>query len=125
VAVAAAAGAALLSAPVTSDTIDRMAGGGRLQPAQGPPKGGHHQEQETSPPSRTQETLEDIRKALLVLSTARYGRNGDLDTVALDEALDEGHTAVRRLRFARLRPVRAAEALAKSAATLGSMVWSR
>jgi len=60
-----------------------------------------------------------------VFSAARYSRNGHLDTVALDQALDDGHTALRRLRFATLRPVRAAEALVKSAAALGSMVWSR
>jgi hypothetical protein len=122
---------ALLSSPITSDTIARTAGGGRLQPAPGPPKlhakaeGGHHQEDEPPLRGRAQETLEDIRKALLVFSTARYGRNGSLDTDALDQALGDGHAALKRLRFAKLRPVRAAEALVKSAAGLGSMVWSR
>jgi hypothetical protein len=102
----------LLSAPITSDAIDRLAGGG-------------HQEHESAPGGRAGETLEEIRKELIVFSAARYSRNGHLDTAALDQALDDGHTALRRLRFATLRPVRAAEALVKSAATLGSMVWSR
>lgn len=108
---------ALLSAPVTSDTIDRQRANGNPGIAA---NAGNR-----SPGGRAGETLEDIRKALLVFSTARYARNSHLDNVALDQALDDGHTAVRRLRFAMLRPVRAAEALAKSAATVGSMVWSR
>ena len=69
--------------------------------------------------------LEGIRESLRVFSAARYGRNGNLNAELLDQALEEGGNALRRLRVAALWPVRTAGAPAKSAAALGSMVWSR
>jgi len=77
------------------------------------------------PGPRTQAMLEDIRASLHVFNAVRYSRNGHVDTTALDAALDNGATAIRRLRFAKRWPVRTAGALAKSAAGLGGMVWSR
>ena len=77
------------------------------------------------PDARAQATLEDIRDSLHVFNAARYGRNGDLDAGALDIALDNGTSAIRRLRFTKLWPMRTAGTLAKSAAGLGDMVWRR
>ena len=53
------------------------------------------------------------RVAWLVLRAARYGRNGQLDTTALDAALENGTEALKKLRIAKLWPMRAAGALAR------------
>ena len=98
-----------LSAPITADAIDRY----RATDHAGQSNG------------RSQQMLEGIRESLRVFSAARYGRNGNLNAELLDQALEEGGNALRRLRVAALWPVRTAGALAKSAAALGSMVWSR
>jgi hypothetical protein len=68
--------------------------------------------------ARTQAILNDLHDSLRVLSTARYGRNGHLDTTALDTALDNSIDAMRRLRRAKMWPVRTAETIVKSAAEL-------
>jgi hypothetical protein len=70
-------------------------------------------------------TLAEIRNSLGLFSAARYGRNGHLETGALDAALDEGTGAIRRLRIARRWPARTATALVRTAATLGGTVWPR
>jgi hypothetical protein len=98
-----------LSAPITADAIDRY----RAMDHAGLSNG------------RSQQMLEPIRESLRVFSTARYGRNGNLNAELLDQALEDGGNALRRLRVAALWPVRTVGALAKSAAALGSMVWSR
>jgi hypothetical protein len=77
----------------------------------------------TSP--RTQLLLADLQESMVVLRAARYGRNGQLDTTALDAALENGTSALKKLRVAKLWPMRTAGALAKSAADVGGMVWSR
>jgi hypothetical protein len=100
---------ALISAPTTADAIARPL-------ANGNGKG---------PGPRTQAMLEEIRASLRVFNAVRYSRNGHVDTTGLDAALDNGATAIRRLRFAKRWPVRTAGALAKSAAGLGDLVWSR
>jgi hypothetical protein len=75
--------------------------------------------------ARTQMLLADLSEAMVVLRAARYGRNGQLDTTALDAALESGTDALKKLRVAKLWPMRAAGALAKSAADVGGLVWSR
>jgi len=79
----------------------------------------------TVPSPRTQLLLADLQESMVVLRAARYGRNGQLDTTALDAALENGTNALKKLRVAKLWPMRTAGALAKSAADVGSMVWSR
>jgi hypothetical protein len=75
--------------------------------------------------ARTQMLLANLSEAMVVLRAARYGRDGQLDAAALDAALESGTEALKKLRVAKLWPVRAAGALAKSAADVGGMVWSR
>lgn len=99
----------LVSAPITSDAIDRY----RIN------------ENGRAPSGRTQAMLEDLGESFRSLSAARYGRNGNLDTAVLDRALENGRAALRRLRLATLWPMRAADTLARSAATLVSLVWTR
>jgi hypothetical protein len=77
------------------------------------------------PGARTELVLTELQESLATLRAARYGRNGQLDTAALDAALERGTDAVKRLRVAHFWPVRTAGALARSAADVGSMVWSR
>ena len=98
---------ALISAPTTADAIARqLAIGNGSDP-------------------RTQAMLEEIRDSLQAFNAPRYGRNGHLEATALDETLDTGTSAIRRLRFSKLWPMRMAAGVAKSAAGLGGMVWSR
>jgi hypothetical protein len=100
---------ALVFAPTTPDAIDRLRTAGN----------GHRQT------AATQEGLDRIRESLLVLNAARYGRHGSLDTGELDRTLDTGSHALRRLRRARLWPVRAAQRLAQIPAALGIGAWGR
>ena len=58
------------------------------------------------PGPRTRAMLEQLSRALTVLSAGSYGRNGKLDDEALNEALSEGTRAVRRLRVLALWPGR-------------------
>jgi hypothetical protein len=98
---------ALISAPTGEDAIANWLAGGN------------------GPDPRARAMLEELRGALHALSTACYSRSGDVDTTALDTALENGTRAIRRLRFTRRWPMSAAARLAKSAAGLGGMVWSR
>jgi hypothetical protein len=77
------------------------------------------------PGPRTELLLIELQESLVALRAARYGRNGQIDTTALDAALDQGTGALKRLRVAHFWPVRTAGALARSAADVGGMVWSR
>ena len=79
----------------------------------------------TGPSPRTQAVLADLGESLVAFRAARYGRAGRLDSTALDAALEHGTAAVRKLRVAKRWPMRTAGALARSAADVGSMVWSR
>jgi hypothetical protein len=100
---------AVVSTPTTPDAIGRVLSNGNG----------------SALPARTQAVLGGIQQSLRALGAARYGRNGHLDTTALDLALDEGIDLVRRLRVANLWPMRTADAVARSAADVGAMVWSR
>jgi len=100
---------ALVSAATTSATIARA-----LAHANG-----------NRPNARTELLLTDLQESLVVFRAARYGRNGELDTAALDAALERSTDALKKLRVAHLWPVRTAGALARSAADVGGMVWSR
>jgi hypothetical protein len=68
------------------------------------------------------EVLDPIREALAGLNAVRYGRNGSVDALELDQTLDRGASALRRLRVTQLWRGRAAGALAKSAAAIG-IAW--
>ena len=98
---------ALVSAPITAEAIDRLRAAGNRN----------------RPPGASQDVLDQIREALAALNGVRYGRNGGVDVQELDRTLDNGSSALRRLRVARLWPARAAGALAKSAAIFGMGAW--
>ena len=99
----------VVSAPITSDAIERYRVNGNGQ----------------VPNGRTQAAIDDLGESLLTFSAVRYGRNGNVDPATLDRALENGRTALQRLRRATLWPMRAAGALARSAGALGSSVWTR
>ena len=90
----------VVSAPVTSDAVERYGIKGNVM-------------------------LADLGKSLVAFTTVRYGRNGDIDAAGLNRALENGRTALQRLRLATLWPMRAAGALAQSAGTLRSSMWTR
>ena len=92
----------LVSAPTTADAIARQLANG------------------TAPEPRTRMALDEIRESLIVFNAAHYRRNGQLDVTALDAALDQGETALRRMRFSARWPVRTADALAKSVGRRGA-----
>jgi hypothetical protein len=100
---------ALVSASITADAIDRLrvAGNGGRSPDAG------------------LDVLDQIREALIALNTVRYGRVGRVDAQALDRTLDNGCSALRRWRVARLWPARAAAVLPKAATLFGTGVWRR
>ena len=77
------------------------------------------------PNPRTEVLLGDLQESLVAFRAARYGRGGQLDTASLDAALEQGTEALKKLRTASRWPARAAGALAKTAADVGGMVWSR
>jgi hypothetical protein len=56
--------------------------------------------------ARTEELLKRFEESLAVLSTARYGRNATLQSSALDSAFENGVEALRKLRVARMWPMR-------------------
>jgi hypothetical protein len=66
--------------------------------------------------ARAGATLKQLGDALQVFSAARYGRNGQVDSAALDSALNEASGAVRRLRVTTLWPVRRVQSIARSLA---------
>ena len=43
--------------------------------------------------------IADLGKSLFAFSTLRYGRNGNVDTPALNRALENSHAAIQRLRL--------------------------
>jgi hypothetical protein len=53
---------------------------------------------ETEVPIRTRPALETLRNAMQVFNTAAYGKSAQLDTLALDRALDASVDAVKQLR---------------------------
>ena len=59
------------------------------------------------PGVRTEGAIREVQQALRVFATARYARDARLDETALDQALETGAGAVRRLVFMKLvhRPV--------------------
>ncbi len=100
---------ALISTSTTSGTIART-----LEDANG-----------RRPSPRAELLLNDLQESLNTFRAARYGRNGQLDTAALDAAFEQGVSALKKLRVANLWPVRTAGAVARTAADVGGMVWSR
>lgn len=97
----------LVSAATTADAIARQLATGEAR----------------TPEVRT--ALEQIRDSLRVFNAAHYSRNGHLDTTALDAALADGTSALRRLRVSTRWPVRAADALSPSTSRRRVAMWSR
>jgi hypothetical protein len=87
---------ALLSAPITPRAVAEQLG------------------RNGSSGGRAHVSLKQLGDALQVFSAARYGRNGQVDAAALDAALDEGSSAVRRLHVNTLWPVRTVQSIARS-----------
>jgi hypothetical protein len=70
--------------------------------------------------------LEEIHQGLSVFSATRYSRGATLDTAALDTALDNGASAIRRLRRMTLGRKHPTVPLAKAAAAaVAGAVWLR
>lgn len=74
---------------------------------------------------RLRDALEDMAAPLHVFGTALYSRSGELDTDALDSALDRGMRGLDRVRSAQRWPARAADALVRRAAALREATWAR
>jgi hypothetical protein len=98
---------ALVSAPTTAEAIERLRASGN-----GGPQG-----------RANHDLLDPIRDALIGLNAVRYGRNGSVDVLQLDQTLDKGANAVRRLRIRRQWRARIGSALAKSRAAVGPGAW--
>jgi hypothetical protein len=99
----------LISAPVTERTLSS-----RLAAASsGRALGGD-----------SQTVIEGIRQALETFSAASYTRDAVLDRAALDEALQRGMTAVRRLRLFTLWPPWISRTLLKRYSPLEDITWS-
>ena len=100
----------LISTPTTAEAISSA-----LRKAHG-----------TGPNSRTQAILISLQGSLRLFTAARYGRNGHLDAMALNTALDSGAEAMRRLRVVSLWPMRLVGCVfLKPVAEAGETVWSR
>jgi hypothetical protein len=56
--------------------------------------------------ARTEELLKEFEESLTVLSAARYGRSATLQSSALDSAFENGVEALKKLRVARMWPMR-------------------
>jgi hypothetical protein len=99
---------AIVSASITAEAIDRLRTSGN----------GHR------PAGADQDALDRIQEALMALNVVRYGRESAVDAHALDQVVDAGGKALRRLRTARLWPSRAAGAVTQSA-TVFIESWRR
>jgi hypothetical protein len=89
-------GRAILSAPTTPRAVAEQLG------------------RNGSSPASTHVSLRKLGEALQVFSVARYGRDSQIDGAALDSALDDGSSAVRRLHVNALWPVRRVQSIARS-----------
>jgi hypothetical protein len=87
-----------VSAPTTGQAFDSRARSGNGQ----------------RPDAASGPLLDSIGQAIGEFTAARYTTNGPLDIKALDEAFEAGSQALRRLRLAKLWPVRTAALLARS-----------
>jgi len=56
--------------------------------------------------ARTEELLKQFEESLAVLSSARYGRNATVPSSELDSAFENGVEALKKLRVARMWPMR-------------------
>ena len=99
---------ARMSAAMTAGTIDRL---------RAPDNG-------NAARAMNDELLDPIRDALAGLNAVRYGRNGAAAVLELDRTLDNGASALRRLRVGQRWHGRAIAALTKSAAAIVG-AWGR
>jgi hypothetical protein len=86
----------VVSAATTADAIERHLSNGLRASA------------------RQRRQLERLRDALRVFSTAGYGRTNEVDTIALNGALENGSDAMKELRFRSFWPMRIADSVARS-----------
>jgi hypothetical protein len=99
---------AFVSAPITADTIDRLRVSSNGRRSLG----------------RHDDLLDAIRGAMADMNAVRYGRDGAFDQLDLDQTLDQGAGAVRRLRARYRWPARVVDVFAQSPALrIGS--WGR
>ncbi|HUK32683.1 MAG TPA: hypothetical protein VLV86_02165 [Vicinamibacterales bacterium] len=73
------------------------------------------------PSARTAALLKEFEESLSVLSTARYGRSGTLDSAVLDGAFDNGINALQQLRSTKRWPMRMVGSVARLSTEVG---WS-
>jgi hypothetical protein len=76
---------AMVSAPITAETIDRLRAASNG----------------SRPPEANRDVLDHIREALVSLNAVRYGREREVDVQTLDQTLQNGGRALRRLRRAK------------------------
>jgi len=69
--------------------------------------------------ARTEALLKQFEDSLTVLSTARYGRSTKLESAALDEAFDNGLSALKNLRVAKMWPMRTMRSAMRPATEVG------
>jgi hypothetical protein len=74
-----------------------------------------------APNARTEAILKEFEESLAVISRARYGRDGQLNGSALDAAFEGGVSALRKLRTAKMWPMRTIGSLTRQATEIG---WS-
>jgi hypothetical protein len=99
---------ARMSAAMTADAIDRL----------------RTADNGNAPCPVNDDLVDPIRDVLVGLNAVRYGRSGAADVLELDRTLDNGASALRRLRGSRRWHSRAAAALTKSAASIAG-AWGR
>jgi hypothetical protein len=75
--------------------------------------------------TRHQAVLKDLQEALRTFSTARYARDANPESAALERALETGTEAARRLRWSTLWPIRTPGSNGKSPSDLEGVAWSR
>jgi hypothetical protein len=75
--------------------------------------------------SSRRETLEDLGAPLQQLIAAHYGRDGGIETDALENAVDRGIRGLQRLQSATRWPGRATGPLARAAAMVREATWAR
>ncbi len=74
---------------------------------------------------RRAQMLEELERALINVTVARYGRSQALDEAMLDEALETGRGAIKGMRIRHMWPVKRITALGRMGTEMGQRVWAR
>jgi hypothetical protein len=99
----------VVSAPITPDAIERYRMNGNRHVTN----------------VRTKAIIDELGKSLVTFSAVRYGRNGPVDILTLNRAIENARIALKQLLVKTLWPMRAAGALFQSADMLRASIWTR